>query len=506
VKVFKLQNVNSTQPKYLQLAETVREAIKQGQLTSGDQLPSVKSISQDLGLNRHTVMKSLAELVAEGWIESIQRVGYKVVENLPIEKSQNSTFKAVAVNLSPIDYRLVRSGMQLPTYPANDFEFNFAGGQADLSLFPFDEFKRCTSDVLNRPNTAQLSYGQSAGTPELIEQVRIYLRKSRAITDREIVITNGSQEALFIVAHLFLKTGDKVAIEKLGYPPAMAAFRSAGAELVGITQDAQGMCHKDLEVQILQGNVRLIYLTPLHQYPTTVTLSVSRRMRIYQLAAQHNIPIIEDDYDHEFHYRCQPLAPMATQDPAQLVIYISTFSKIMFPGARIGIMAVNKALAKAVTEYRLLICHKSNVLMQSALAKWMANGGFERHLRRTTRLNLQRRDHAIAVLKQYPCFEFEIPDGGMALWVKLMPVCDEKGQRLSAELLAKKCQDIGIYIQHEKQLQLHEKNAQDSFIRLGFAGMNQSKFASGIELLVNSLNNRDTNFYRRGAVSLRAMT
>lgn len=487
MKVFKRQNTNGSQAKYLQFAETVRSAIREGQLIAGEALPSVKSLSADLALNRHTVMKSLAELVAEGWIESVERVGYKVVHNLPVEQSQRSSTSDV--HNSYINYRFVRSGSQLPSYPAADSEYNFAGGQPDLALFPFAEFKRCMSDVLSRPNLEQLSYGQSAGTPELIDQVKKYLRKSRGITGREIVITNGSQEALFIVAQLLLQTDDKVAVEELGYPPAMSAFSSTGAELVGVKQDAQGMCPDDLEIQILKGNIRLIYLTPLHQYPTTVTLTVSRRMVIYQLAAQHNIPIVEDDYDHEFHYRCQPLAPMATQDPAQLVIYLSTFSKVMFPGARIGIMAVSKAMAKAVTEYRLLICHKSNVLMQAALAKWMSDGGFERHLRRTTRVNLQRRDHAISVLNKYDCFEFDIPDGGMALWVKLKYAEGVNKPVPSAELLAKKCQLMGIYVQHERQFQLNKNSGQDCFIRLGFAGMNEDKFANGIELLVNGLIN-----------------
>lgn len=491
MKVFKLQDINSSQAKYLQLAETVRCAIRQGQLAAGDKLPSVKLISEDLGLNRHTVMKSFAELVAEGWIESIQRVGYKVVSNLPIEKSKSQALCNVADSSSHIDFRFVRLGSALPTHPANDFEYNFSGGQPDLGLFPFDEFKRCMSEVLSRPNAAQLSYGQSAGTPELITQVKTYLRKSRGITERDVVITNGSQEALFIVAQLLLQTGDKVAVEELGYPPALSAFSSTGAELVGVRQDAKGMCSDDLEVQILKGNIRLIYLTPLHQYPTMVTLTVSRRMAIYQLAAQHKIPIVEDDYDHEFHYRCQPLAPMATEDPAQLIIYLSTFSKIMFPGARIGIMAVSKAMAKAVTEYRLLICHKSNVLMQAALAKWMENGGFERHLRRTTRVNLQRRDHAVSVMKKYDCFEFDIPDGGMALWIKLKHAAkhgaDVYQYTPSAERLAKKCQQMGIYIQHGKQYQLNKKYDRDCFIRIGFAGMSANKFADGIKLLAHSL-------------------
>jgi GntR family transcriptional regulator/MocR family aminotransferase len=159
----------------------------------------------------------------------------------------------------------------------------------------------------------------------------------------------------------------------------------------------------------------------------------------------------------------------------------------MFPGARIGIMAVSKAMAKAVTEYRLLICHKSNVLMQAALAKWMENGGFERHLRRTTRVNLQRRDHAVLVLKKYDFFEFDIPDGGMAFWIKLRPGVDVHQGTFSAERLAKKCQQMGIYFQHGKQYQLNKKHDLDCFIRLGFAGMSENKFAEGIKLLAQSL-------------------
>lgn len=501
MKIFKLSDVNNTQAKYLQLADTIRSAIRQGQLAAGEKLPSVKSISDDLRLNRHTVMKSLAELMAEGWIDSVQRVGYKVVASLPIETSQShSPFQSQLFGQkdehSPFSFRFVRSGSALPAYPTNEFEYNFSGGQPDLALFPFDEFKRCMSQVLTRPDISQLSYGQSAGTPELIEQVKGYLRQSRAITDREIVITNGSQEALFVAAQLLLKAGDKVAMEALGYPPAMSAFTNAGAQLASVKHDKQGMCPSDLEVQIDKGYIRLIYLTPLHQYPTTVTLTVSRRMAIYQLAKKHGIPIIEDDYDHEFHYRCQPLPPMASQDPAQLIIYLSTFSKVMFPGARIGVMAVSNAMAKAVEEYRLMTCHKSNVLMQAALAKWMKNGGFERHLRRTTRVNLQRRDHAVSVLKQYDCFEFDIPDGGMALWVKLkngstlQQGVGIKNHFLSAKELTDKAKAVGIYVQHEGMYQgQHNLSNNDSsqFIRLGFAGMSEDRFKKGIELLNSCL-------------------
>jgi GntR family transcriptional regulator/MocR family aminotransferase len=169
---------------------------------------------------------------------------------------------------------------------------------------------------------------------------------------------------------------------------------------------------------------------------------------------------------------------MASQDPSQLVIYVSTFSKIMFPGARIGLMALSKPLAKAVEEYRLLICHKSNVLMQSALAKWMQSGGFERHLRRTTRINQQRRDSAVLTLKKHQLFEFMIPDGGMALWLKVAVF------KVDASKLAEYAREVGVYIQHQSQYQSTGEINQDDYIRIGFAGMNEQKFAEGIDLLV----------------------
>ncbi|MGS2721255.1 MocR-like pyridoxine biosynthesis transcription factor PdxR [Paraglaciecola aestuariivivens] len=483
MKLLYLHPSHEHQAKYLQLADAIRVAIQHGQFEPGDALPSVKSLSQDLNLNRHTVMKGFAELVAEGWVESWPRVGYKVVQFLPIEQSIK-TNHCTTPSVNPHSYRLVRNLPAIPQVPNMPITFNFAGGQPDLSRFPFTEFKGCMSQALLRPNLEQMGYGQVAGTPALIEQVAKYLRHSRAISGREIVITNGSQEALYLVAQLLLQKGDKVAVENLGYPPALAAFSHTGAELLGIKQDEQGINPADLEAKIILGDIRLIYLTPLHQYPTTITLSVSRRMAIYQLATKYQIPIVEDDYDHEFHYRCQPLAPMAANDPAQLVIYLSSFSKVMFPGARIGIMALSASMAKAVIQYRLMLSHKTNVLMQEALAKWMENGGFARHLRRTTRINQQRRDHAVNVLSKYKQLDFAVPDGGMALWIKLKA---KQSKPISAKQLAKLALEQGVYIQDQSQFVLSKQNHSDNHFRLGFAAMDEQKFAKGIHALMDLL-------------------
>jgi len=494
MSVFNLDNVDQCQPKYLQLAAVIRNAIRNGQLVVGDLLPSAQSLSNDLNFNRHTVMKSLAELIAEGWIESKERVGYRVALNLPIEQSQaicNLSDQYVNNDKNKKDnllnYRLVKSHVENTNKQATEYKYNFAGGQPDMALFPFKEFKSYMSDVLSRPKLSEFGYGDSSGTPELRKQIKQYLRKSRGVTNREILITNGSQEAIYIVAQLLLQSGDNVAVETLGYPPAMDAFRNTGAEITAIKQDSYGVVPEDLEVKILAGNIRLIYLTPLHQYPTTITLSMSRRIAIYKLASMYNIPIIEDDYDHEFHYRCQPLPPMASHDPRQLVIYISTFSKIMFPGARLGFMAVNQELAKVIESHKMLICHKSNVLMQEALAQWMKSGGFERNLRRVTRQYLKRRDHAVRFLTELNVFDFAEPDGGMALWLQI------KNNNITASLLASEAEKVGIFIQHQSQFlttSLGQKtqaigNKNNQYIRLGYAGMNEEDFVKGVTLLVD---------------------
>ena len=499
MKIFNLSNADPTLPKYLQIAYVIRIAIRKGLVNAGERLPSVKALGDDLLCNRHTVMKAYGELIAEGWVVSQQRIGYLVAEHLPVHNmaefqsdlqlSDGSSYKLgseydnvamQSTQLRPSNqhtFRIVRQGSTMTHKTADEYQYNMAGGQPDLTIFPFSEFKSYMSDALSRPNVKAFGYGETKGYSDLIVEVSSYLRKSRGIANREILITNGSQEAMYIIAQLLLQSGDKVAVEALGYPPAFDAFKSAGATLVSIEQDHFGIIPTSLEHQISKGNVRLIYLTPLHQYPTTVTLSISRRLKIYQLAAAYNIPIIEDDYDHEFHYRCQPLPPMAVDDPKQLIIYVSTFSKVLFPGARIGFLAVSKQLARYVAEYRLLINHKNNIVMQAALANWMRSGGFERHIRRTTRVNQQRRDHAIALIDKSNLFECKMPDGGMALWIHILH------PDVSASELADVAKSQGIFIQHENSFHVQRHNSKNCHIRIGFAGLSEIKFAEALQQL-----------------------
>ena len=476
--------------KYLSISQALRDAIKSGKAKPLEQLPSARQLALQLNTNRHTVMAAFNELIAQGWIVSQERKGYFVAEDLPVNSSQQ--VKSVAgigvfqdSKYSSFNWQFTKSVEPSAVQVKPNYRFNFAGGMPDIALFPFNEFKSYTSEVFSRPNINELNYGNTAGYLPLIEQITEYLRRARSLINRDIVITNGSQEALYILSQILLCSETSVATEAMGYEPAWKAFKSAGANVVSIKQDNKGMIPSALEeaikLQIKRNKpIKLIYLTPLHQYPTTVTLPVSRRHAIYRIASAYNIAIIEDDYDHEYHYKCQPLAPMASDDPNGLVIYLSTFSKVMFPGARIGFMALDKTLSDAVVNYKTIINHKVNVPMQDAIARWMKAGDFERYLRKATKVYNQRRDFMVQQLMHYQTLgkvtSFTVPDGGMAMWVEISQ---------SAEQLAKKALDNGIFIQQETQFLVDKTQSQDRFIRLGFAGMHIENIELGLKCIFN---------------------
>ncbi len=478
---------NQLKPVFLRIAYGLRHAIQTGQLAAREPLPSARKLAAQLNTNRHTIMAAYQELIAQGWVESIERKGYHVAPSLPIESS-SQLHTGTLENPSPFQWNL-RTDLSESTLnkPAHKYQYNFAGGSPDVSLFPFKDFKSYMSDSLSRPNWDDLSYGNNAGNENFLHQVKTYLRRVRSITNKDIIAVNGSQEALYLIARLLLSEGDKVAVEALGYQPAWNAFRATGANLVPIVQHDNGIDLKHLESVFISGGVKLLYLTPLHQYPTTVTLPIHERMAVYRLAAKYNVAILEDDYDHEFHYDSQPLTPLAADDPLGLVIYLSTFSKIMFPGGRIGFIAVNKNLSPAILRYRSVMNHKPNVLMQDAIGRWMQDGGFERHLRRMTKCYHNRRDHLIGLLEAYKSqgvlLNYHIPAGGMSLWLDI--------HHHAAELESA-CSEHDIYIAAEYNFHLDKCNDRNRYIRLGYAGISTEELTAGLTILFKLLKTLQT--------------
>ncbi|MBS2035798.1 PLP-dependent aminotransferase family protein [bacterium] len=454
---------------FRKLAGEVRQSLRSGQLKAGDLLPSTRQVAAQWGVHRHTVMAAYDELVAEGWLESHPGQGYKVATDWV--EAQTQTPSAEQFNWD-FGHELAAS----PELHRTAARYRFPSGQPDLRIFPHEEYytqvrqalRRCAADDL-------LGYSNPAGRPYFCEQLGHYLRRARGLkfSPEELVVTHGCQEAIYLVARCWLQAGDIVAVEEQGFAKTWEAFRCCGAELAPIKIDDQGILPESLEQAMRTQKVRLLYLTPLHQYPTTVTLTPTRRQQVLQLAQQYQVPILEDDYDFEFHYQGTTQPPLKVQDSHGLVAYCSTFSKVLHPSARLGFVIAPAPLAQRVARLKTVVSRQNDNLAQEALAGWMAEGGFERHLRRMRRhYETRRRAMAQALAAWDPAPPIRLPQGGMCFWL-------DTG--VDTQKLAELAGLDGVEVRPGSAYRLDGKSS--SFLRLGFAHPTVQEIQEGLALL-----------------------
>ncbi len=361
--------------------------------------------------------------------------------------------------------------------PREDGDYRFPSGLPDLRLFPDKEFfKHLRSQLRTETPAALLGYSDPAGSLAFRRQLQTYLARMRGVRRGQVVVTHGSQEAIFLLGQLFGK-GERrtIAVEELGYRPAWDALRLSGAKLVGIPVDEEGLVVKKLEELAERQPPALLYLTPLHQYPTTVSLSVRRRRQLLALIARYEIPVIEDDYDHEFHYSGRPHLPLAGEDESGLVVYVSTFSKLVYPSARLGFCVVGPELLGPLCRLKRCTTRQNDLLLQEAMAAWMEEGGLERHLRRMRKVYGERREMMCEILGRAG-MRFEKPNGGMSLWVELGVDSDEVVRQAAA---------LGLPLRPGSAYSLSSDRVVQN-LRLGFASSTEEEMREGLALLVQA--------------------
>ncbi|MGZ3772602.1 MAG: aminotransferase-like domain-containing protein [Pseudobdellovibrionaceae bacterium] len=446
----------------------LQQKIKKGLLKSGDLLPSTRELAKDFKCHRFTVMKVCQDLIAEGWIESTERTRYKISAKIPITTSKPPKKTEPCSNSQFILPPVKPVNLEKMKYP-----IEFWGGQPDLRLFPKDEFRRVLSNALKKVKPEQLNYGATIGLNSCLNEVADYLRKSRNLIDKDFIITNGSQEALHLTCQTFIKPGDKIAVERKGYVPAWRLFESLGAKLIPIAVDAEGLNTDDLEDKIKHHHVKMIYVTPLHQYPTTVTLSPRRRQTLVQLAEKHLIPVLEDDYDHEFHYIRPPPPPLSSE--TTMGIYICSFSKVLFPGARLGVIGCDPKIVENISIQKFITSRQTDCLSQIGLSAWIRDGGFERHLRRMRRIYQTRFDfmqNQLSEIQRYSKIEWQKPTGGMSIWLNTFK---------DTKIISDHAKKDGVLFQHEAELDFLQKKG--THLRIGFAGVNEKEIETGFKTL-----------------------
>lgn len=286
--------------------------------------------------------------------------------------------------------------MRLPTVYSEPAEFNFTSGLPDAGIFPHRRWRSLVSKALRTAEiTRQNWYGATLGILPLRVAIAKHISVSRGImaTAQDIVITSGTQQAIDLLARVLLRPGDRVAIEDPGYEAPRRAFEAAGAEVTGVPVDREG-----LVVEAIPHDVKAIYVTPSRQYPLTSTMSLRRRRALLALAEYHGAGIIEDDYDGEFRFAGRPLQALQTLDTARRVVYVGTFSKTMFPSLRLGFLVLPPGLRAAVERAKFVSDWSSSILEQVALAQFIDEGSFSRHVRKASLVYRERHQKVVAVM------------------------------------------------------------------------------------------------------------
>jgi GntR family transcriptional regulator / MocR family aminotransferase len=377
-------------PTYARLYRSVRQLILDRALVPGASLPSSRTLAADLSVSRNTVEAAYAQLRAEGFI--VRRIGAGTVvaetsrEAAPFARRPVSPRRAPAV-LPALSLR----GAQLRDDGLAELAGDRQAGPCatDVSLFPAITWQRLLTRAARSTRSALLP-GDAQGVRALREAIAAHVRVTRGVncTADQVVITSSTQQALDLLSRLLLDPDDVAAVEDPGYRGARGALRASGARVLPIPVDERGLMVDALP----SAGVRLVYVTPSHQYPLGVTLALSRRLALIEWAARSGAWILEDDYDSEFRYDGRPIASLQGLDPTGRVLYIGTWNKVLFPGLRIGYVIVPPVLVDAVVAARRIADGASSPVIQSALARLLADGYVAAYLRSARRSYAARRD------------------------------------------------------------------------------------------------------------------
>lgn len=467
-------------PLYAQIVDGLVTEIRAGRLTSGDRLPGTRTLANHLGVHRNTVIAAFDELVAEGWLRTHAGSSTRVAEELPAEVARSSRRPSQGENHKRLPFSLAArsfSPERVPDAPGPGVLL-LAGGLPDVRLIPDVALARAHRRALRKGGVALLSYGDTAGHPQLRAALADMLSATRAMSlgAEDLVVTRGAQMAMYLAARVLIEPGDVVAVEAWGYPPAWDVLRAAGAQLVPVPVDGEGLDTQALARLAARRDLRAVYVTPHHQFPTLVTLAAARRLELLELARRHRFAIIEDDYDHEVHYQGSPVLPLAHMDVHGCVVYVGTLSKVLAPGLRLGFMVAAPQVIERALSWRRIIDRQGDLTTEAAVAELFEDGEVQRHIGRVRRIYASRRDVLLdAVARHLPdAFEITLPRGGMALWARA--IAGDDTDAWSARALER-----GVAVSSASRYWLGR--GREHGFRLGFAALDERE----LELAVRRL-------------------
>lgn len=414
-------------PLYQQIGTYLRQAILSGNLIADTRLPACRQLARDLGINRTTVENAYAELEADGLVFSRMGSGTYVLPQNPIPTIPKNSADApwplwqqsvqdrnIISKSDMVDEMLQAMGHQHP--------ISFASGISDSRQFPVEEFRKVIQTVMRRDQIAALEYGERNGYTPLREGIaHILASQGLQAHPENILITAGSQQAIFLASQVLLKPNDIVLVEDPTYSAALDLFRTLGFQIVGIPMDGQGMQVEKLEILLQQYHPKLIYTVPNFHNPTGTCLSSARRRQLIVLADRYNVPILEDDFVGDLRYEGHTQPSLKALDPGGQVIYVSTFSKMLMPGLRVGFIVADGPIYNSLLNFKRLSDLATSTLIQRALDAYVTVGRYQAYLHRSCQTFRKRRDAMLdAIDRHLPSnVSFDAPKGGLFIWLRL---------------------------------------------------------------------------------------
>lgn len=416
------------EPLHVQLTQGLRERILTGRITPGAKLPSSRQFATELGVSRVTIVTAIDQLVSEGYAEGRHGSGVYVSADLPEEVLQ----AAPVISEISLDDPLPPPAPMRPFQPA----------APDLDLFPHADWAKLMERVWRAPERRLLANADPLGWGPLRVAIARHLNQWRGIScsPHQIIVTSGAAEAIDLLARAVLDNGDRVFMEEPGYRILRRSLILAGLSPVPVTIDQHGF---DIEhAQTVAGDARAVVVTPSRQYPLGMTMPLARRLELIGWARQTGGLIIEDDYDSEYRYQGRPLpAMMSLEEGVGQVIYVGSFSKVMWPSLRIGFMVVPHNLVTQIADVLRASAPRASLVVQPVLARFMEDGSFATHIRKMRRIYARRQQALIDAVEQHldGLLTVEPAPSGMHLIAELAPslaarMDDAEASRRAAEV------------------------------------------------------------------------
>lgn len=471
----------SPTPLFRQLYTGIKQEILGGRLGPGIQLPPTRELASLLGISRQTVLNAYEQLTAEGYLTGTVGKGTFVSATLPLARPGKAD-KPIGLkreDLRPLSIRgQCFTGPQIAlNVHAEDMPKAFRIGMPGLDLFPFEIWARLEARRW-RHRTHHLGYGDPAGYRPLREVLAVYMRAARGVHCEadQIIVTSGSQQALYLIATLLLDPGDAAWVEEPGYRGITAALHAAQARPSPIPVDNDGLC-VDYGMQ-RHPEAKLAYVTPSHHLPLGVTMSLTRRLELLGWATRRKAWIVEDDYDSEYRYTGPPLASLQSLDQSDCVLYVGTLSKVLFPALRLGYLVVPPGLVDAFVQARALIDRHAAIVPQIVLADFITEGHFGRHIRRTRDVYAERRAALLKGIQTELAEHLEAgpSDAGLQLTAFLRRQRDDKA---IASTAATRNLEVRALSQFYNSAEIAPKTG----VVLGFAPFPPAEIARGAQLL-----------------------